>query len=368
MKVIPKYILIIVLCSMTLSYLGCKKDKVFFDYLRPSVGDTTTLLGVAGAERADSAANSVYLDLSKNVQTTVLRSSWDLGFYCGADDFRVIINHSIGETAAQTTRTTMPDAATALTDSTTNGAAMVLDYTTGNANNVDLVSADSSTYLPGTVIKQIAVNDADNKVYIIKRGSNSTVINVLKKIGYKVLIKRATNGYTVTYGRIADEANNLRTVLITKNDSYNFKYLSLANGAVTVDPSKLLWDIEFGVSTYKNATTPVVRPDFVLTNFMGGVKAAQVMITSTKNYDNFLATDVSGVTFLGTRDAIGSNWFDGSSAASADGKSLVVYTDRFYLIKDAKGNVYALNFNGGGARGNPVIRYRNIIDNEPKNL
>src|SRR5690606_25113376 len=54
-----------------------------------SEGTEIQLNGIAGEEPGSSAANSVFLDLSTNIQTPALRASWDLGFYGGAD-FRVI--------------------------------------------------------------------------------------------------------------------------------------------------------------------------------------------------------------------------------------------------------------------------------------
>ena len=364
MKIINKYTVIIILWVLTFSYLGCKKDSVHFDYLRPSKGDTTTLIGLAGTERGDSAANSVFIDLSKEVQTDVARSSWDLGFYCGTDDFRVIINNSYGATAVGVDKGM---AAVTAADSSANEPALTLNKTTGTASTVDLVTGDSTTYIKGTVIESISANDASNKTYIIKRGNDSRAFNTkLQLRAILVRITRATNGYNVTYGPLG--VSSFSTVLINKDASYNFKYLSFNSATATVEPSKLLWDFEYGATTYTNGTNPVFRSDFVMINFMGGVKAAQIM-TATKSFADFAKADLANVTWLGTRDVIGTNWFNvkASDASAAPGGSLPVYSDRFYVIKDAKGNVYKLSFAGGGGRGKPIIQYVNLIDNEPKN-
>ena len=58
-----------------------------------SDGTTITLNGIADKEAGSSAGNSVFLDLSANTQTPILRDSWDLGFNSGTD-FRVIINNT----------------------------------------------------------------------------------------------------------------------------------------------------------------------------------------------------------------------------------------------------------------------------------
>ena len=45
--------------------------------------------------------NKVFIDLSANRQTAVLRTNWDLGFYSEASDFRVILNSSSAMMAKQ---------------------------------------------------------------------------------------------------------------------------------------------------------------------------------------------------------------------------------------------------------------------------
>ncbi len=45
--------------------------------------------------------NKVFIDLSASRQTAVNRNNWDLGFYTGADDFRVILNSSSSMMAKQ---------------------------------------------------------------------------------------------------------------------------------------------------------------------------------------------------------------------------------------------------------------------------
>ena len=71
---------------------ACKKDVD--PVIPPSSGATVKLNGIAGTEAGSVAGNSVYLDLSGDRQTNILRSGWDLGFYCGSD-FRVILNNSV---------------------------------------------------------------------------------------------------------------------------------------------------------------------------------------------------------------------------------------------------------------------------------
>ena len=64
---------------------ACKKDVDPVFIIPPSTGAQIKLNGIAGTEAGSVAGNSVYLDLSGDRQTNILRSGWDLGFYCGSD-------------------------------------------------------------------------------------------------------------------------------------------------------------------------------------------------------------------------------------------------------------------------------------------
>lgn len=362
-----KYVVMLVLCYMTFSYLGCKKDTIHIDYRRPSQGDTTTLIGTSGRERGDSALNSVFLDLSKEIQTTVARSSWDFGFYCGKDAFKVIINHSMGATVTEIAGKSMTDVKQA--DSIANAGRMLLSETAGTAATVDPVTGDSTAYINGTVI-------ALNKVYILNRGNTKPGQPVAGQVytagtfkpGIKFMITQITNGYHIAYGNLNDPQFN--QVDVNKDVSYNFKYVSLSSLNVNVEPAKPLWDIEFTRTTYKGIKDPnvpvVIQPDFVMINFVGNVRAAEI-ISPTKDgagdYIKFSKDDVPNLVFSGQRDVIGVNWFDVVNSSTA---GYSIRTDRFYVIKDPLGNVYKLNFFGGGGRGRPIIRYKILVDNEPK--
>ncbi|HEY0175797.1 MAG TPA: HmuY family protein [Pedobacter sp.] len=354
---VTKYTVIAILCCMIFAYSSCKKDYIHIDYRRPLAADTLTLNGIAGLETGDNAANSVFVDLSKGVQTTVSRISWDLGFYCGVDTFRVIINHSHGATAIAVDKDLLSVKAS---DSVANATALSLDRTTGNIASVDPVSGSFSSYITGTVINEISANDANNKVYIICPGKGDDGVN--RYYGIKVKISRITNGYSVSYSRLEDPGFN--TVTVNKDPSYNFKYISFTSSVASVEPAKSLWDIEWGTSTYKNASAgAVLQPDFLMINFAAGVKAAQVMVAD-RAYKDFTKDDLAGITLSGNRDAIGVSWLNLTGSTQG---GYAINTDRYYIIKDKQDNVYKLNFFGGGSRGKPIIQYNILVDSEPKN-
>ncbi|SEA80152.1 HmuY family protein [Pedobacter hartonius] len=372
-----KYAAAIIVFYIMFAWAGCKEDTTRFFPIMPSAGDTVALAGLYSRERPDSAWKSVFLDFSKEVQTGVLRSSWDLGFYCANDTFRVIINSSLGAAAAQTDKINLNNITETDTALLATSKKLVLTIDTGNATTVDPVQADKAAYLSGTVIKEISANSSANNVYIIKRGANT---NLRFSKWIKVKINRTNNGYTVTYGNMNDNNNLYTTLTVTKDASYNWRYVSFSSRTSSYEPAKTSWDICWGSNTYvaMNADGTLItnpsgtvraqqQPDFVLINFMAGVTAYEVIPGNdvTKIYDNFTEADALAIpqaSWSAKRDAIGAKWRRLTTLDA--GGSLDINIDRFYLVKDAKGNIYSVSFAGGGSRGNQIVRYKRLHDAE----
>lgn len=346
--------LIAFLCIAT-AFTACKKDSDPIVVVPPSDGSTLTLNGLIGTEAGASAGNSVFVDFSTDKQTSVARETWDLGFYCGTD-FRVILNPTVGATAIALNKTDLNLVTAA--DSLAQGTALSLGQGAGAMSAVDAVDGNTSTYLNGTVIAAVSATDAENKVYLVNRGAAGLLSGA--RGWQKIRVIRNGAGYTLQYAKINE--TTFKTLTITKDAAYNFKAVSFVTGAATVEPLKADWDLQWGLSTYKaSATIPYTFSDLVVINFVGGVTAAEVL-TSTVSYADFAETNLSGVTFLDTREAIGSKWRV-TSAPPGSTAVVGVLTDRFYLVKDAAGNVYKLKFvsfttTDGGTRGKPVIEYK----------
>lgn len=314
-----------------------------------STGTTIQLNGIAAGEAGSSAANSVFLDLSGNTQTPVLRDSWDLGLYSGTD-FRVIINNTNAASAFMVDKADI----NAVSDKDLDVDTLAVGQGSGTLALVDDYTGDLSK----TVIKEISATDGDNKVYVINRkGGNANVLPVDQL--YKIRVLRKGSGYTLQYAKLNDTI--FKTVDITKDATGNFKYFAFAKEAeVAVEPLKARWDIEWGYSMYYTnfgtGLIPYGFSDLVFINKHANVQAAEVL-TSVVSYDAFAESNIAALTLSSDRDVIGSKWRTTSPAASA-----AVKTDRFYVIKDGAGNVYKLRFvsfiaNDGGERGKPKIEY-----------
>lgn len=313
-----------------------------------SAGSKLTLEGGTGGA---SAVNMVFVDFSEDKQTSAARAAWDLGFYGGSDDFRVIINHTTGAAAAITTKTDLAQVTAADTTALAASGALNLGQGSGTFDKIDPVDGNRSVYLGGTVIKQISATDADNKVFIVARGTSGAA----NRGWTKIRVLRNGSNYVLQYARINE--TTFRTVNVTKDANLNFTYVSFDSGAsVAIEPGKTNWDIVWTLSTYKaTPTIPYTFSDYVIHNFVGGVQAAEVL-TSAVSYADFKETNLSALTFSSNRETIGGNW------RITSGTPIGVKTDRFYVVKDAAGNIYKLKFvsfhsSDGGERGRPVIEY-----------
>jgi hypothetical protein len=322
----------------------------------PSLG-TALAAEVGGANQP----NQVFIDLSSGTMTKAQRTSWDLGFYSGAE-FRVVLNSSVKMAAKQLTSTNIDEIQ--VTDET-----MLINQGQGSASQIDDAAGD----ILKTAIAEVSANDADNKVYLINMGSNpATEAPALGKEGAasgtsrgwkKIRVLKSGNDYKVQYADI--DATTHSEITVTKKAGFNFTFLSLLDKKiVSVEPQKAQWDISF--STFTNVIpgatpTPYFYPDFVLNNLKGGAKTYQVLTTDF-TYDNFTLANVDQAKFTTDQRNIGSNWRSTSVTVNGTPVSqFVLKTDRFFIVKDPAGNTYKLKFTGGasaaGERGFPTFQY-----------
>ena len=343
-------------------FTACSKDETDpIIVVPPSDGNTLTLNGLIAAEAGTSAGNSVYVDFSTDKSTAVARDSWDLGFYSGSD-FRVVLNNSSSAGAKVTTATSL----SAITEADATGLTLAVSQATPAPTDFAYFDNYNGS-IANTVIPAISSVATDNKVIILNRGTGG---GIAARPWIKLKITRnTTGGYTLQYAELK-ETSNFKTIEITKDAAYNFKFVSLTSGAtVNVEPAKADWDIVWGYSVYKTlfGTPPVDVPynfsDLVFLNVLNGVTAAQVTVTATKTYASFTEADLASVTFSTSRDVIGANWRVTSVTATSG--PIGVNTAVFYLVKDGSGNVYKLKFVSfhaadAGTRGKPVIEYKLI--------
>ncbi len=295
-------------------------------------------------------SNKVFIDLSANRQTAVNRNTWDLGFYTGADDYRVILNSSAAMMAKQINKNDLTQVTAADTVGFSTAVAFnqfapatislpYIDYPNGDLTRTAIMATDAAA--------------ADNKVYIVNRGlapGNPAPARGWKKIR---ILRNASGGYTLQHADIA--ATTFSTIDIPKEEAYYFKYISFDNGAVSVEPAKKKWDIAWtyfsNVTNFGAGEVPYLFQDIILLN--RNVQVAKVM-TTTRTFADFGIADITSQTFLTTQNAIAADWRSGGGP----GTSPAVRADRYYIIKDGDNNYYKLRFTAltqNGERGYPAF-------------
>lgn len=351
--------------------------------------------------------NQVYIDLSTSSTTVVRRDIWELGFYTGSQN-RVFLNASILVTAAELSEFTDIDAVNSSTvfeaaiqlkslvnpqtgqiaDVTVNNteelkAGLPLGYSMyGDLENGIFFTDSKEGGLNGTTIAEVSTTDADNKVYVVSAGSEIPTETPnpgkIETTGnhrgfYKIRVLAAGNDYILQYAEL--DAENHQEVVISKDDTYNIKAFSLIDGAeVNVEPVKEEWDINF-ISVYSyygnfgGSVAGVTFSDYTLHNTLGDVGLYMVLTHETEgeetaetgapSFEEFTKDDVVESEFVyDDRAVVGSAWRE---TAGFGGSTNRVKDDRYYIVKDAAGNYFKLQFtafmSAGGERGYPQFKY-----------
>jgi hypothetical protein len=296
--------------------------------------------------------NKVFIDLSANRQVAVNRGNWDLGFYTGNDDFRVVLNSSSAMMAKGIDRTDL--SLVTIADTIGFSGDVVFSQTAPTTSSLAYIDHPSGD-LSRTAISSISATANENKVYIINRGfapGSPAPARGWKKVR---VIRNASGGYTLQHADIA--ATTFQEINIMKDGNYFFKYISFESGAVEVEPAKKKWDLAW--TYFSNATNfgtgevPYLFQDIILQN--RNVEVARVM-SSTTTFENFTETDLAGLTFSSTQTTIGADWRSGGGPGTAP----AVRTDRFYIIRDGDNNYYKLRFTAltqNGVRGYPAVEF-----------
>ncbi|MBC7948286.1 MAG: HmuY family protein [Chitinophagaceae bacterium] len=298
--------------------------------------------------------NKVFIDLSANRQTPVLRSNWDLGFYSGAEDYRVIINSSSAMMAKQVNKTDLAQ----VTAADTIGFATEVSFNQFSPTTISLPYIDyPNGDLTKTAISSIASNAGDNKVYIVNRGigtGSSAPARGWKKVR---IIRNASGGYTLQHADIG--STTFTSIDIPKDNAYFFKYVSFETGVLNVEPMKKKWDLAWtyfsNVTNFGTGEVPYLFQDIIVQN--RNVQVAKVLV-ATKAFADFGEADIATATFTSSQVSIGADWRSGGGPTSAP----AVRTDRYYIIKDGDNNVYKVRFTSltqNNERGYPA--YESVL-------
>jgi len=314
---------------------------------------TTSTLQINGG--GATFPNRVFVDLSANRQTAVLRTNWDLGFYSDAADFKVILNSSVGVMAKKLAKSDL----TQVTAADTTGLLEAVAYSSFAPDVLQMPYVDyPNGDLTRTAFGLIEPTAADNKVFIVNRGTGVGTSGVARGWKKVRIFRNGSGGYTIQHADIA--ATTFTTVEIPKNSAYFFNYFSFDNGSVSVEPEKTKWDISwsyFGyVTNFGTGEVPYLFQDIVSQN--RNVQILKVL-AATKAYADFSAANLTDGTVAAgpwayNQLTIGSDWRRTTPSPAQ------TYSDRYYIVKDGNNNYYKLRFielTDAGVRGFPKIEF-----------
>ncbi|MEM7659868.1 MAG: HmuY family protein [Bacteroidota bacterium] len=284
--------------------------------------------------------NQVFLDLETGTMTSVERTSWDVGFEASNEGHHVILNTSNYMQAAATGSN---DFATVWTES----EAQSLSFDFDSASGVLAHTRLAEWWSPEQQL-------ASEEVYIIDRGRDLD----LKARGYQKLqlLEVTSAGYTFRYGALDDPEGQL--IQLDKNPSFNWIHFSMEMGTpVSVQPPKTDWDLQFSYYSFRFPDGFPYYLTGVLTNRYQ-VRSAEIL-DETKLWEELSLADTTAFPFRSEIDEIGYDWKVYLFGPPA---GFVVDSDRFFLVKDTEGLVYAIRFldfyNAEGQKGFPQFTYR----------
>jgi len=315
---------------------------------------------------------SVYVNLREASQTKVGRDSWDLGFYSGADDYRVVLNPGAYIMAQALESNDL----SAVSSQDTIGMSEKMDqFSIFNAviQNPPPQWLEESTFwidnsngdISETAIEEVSSTDAENQVYIVNRGWS---VNESPRGWMKIRVLRSGGGYELQYAELDSE--EYQTAQISKDSDYNFTFFNFDSGIVSVEPPKDEWQLCFssGLSlfNFRGFVVPYGFRDYVFHNRYG-VEVAEVLyedesVDILAEYESFDVSDLNTIDFNPEISTIGSGWR--SVGNPQTGGETGVRSDRFYVIQDADGIHYKLLFAGmlneTGERGYPSVLFERI--------
>ncbi|NEQ54531.1 MAG: hypothetical protein F6K11_31100, partial [Leptolyngbya sp. SIO3F4] len=293
-----------------------------------------------------------FVDLSKLQQINVSTQSWDLGFATEAGVQKVVLNSAAFVMARSLDKSNLDQ----VNEEDTLGFAATMaipqfDPSVGASAWVDHPSGDLSR----TAFGGISNNAANAKVFIIKRNGEN-------RNWKKVKVYSQGEDYVVEHADIA--ATDFASTTINKDAAFNFNFLDLDNGEVSVEPEREVWDIMYGTYTEllnlggPGLDIPYGFKDFIITN-RTGVSVAMVLEENIA-YADFASSDIAVLEFNTEIDAIGENWRSGGGPNSGP----ALHTDRFFVIQDGEGNYFKLLFtrltSTDGERGKPEFTFERI--------
>ena len=273
----------------------------------------------------DTYINQVYYNLHDSAEeSTVVKTSWDLGFENSVSGWRVIVNSSCFMKTASLEGQQFGNAVD------TTGAKWVFNPSDGSADS--LVVGRWFTVKGNDTI-------GTNRLLLIDRGIDEAG-NVR---GFRQLMVDSLRNGTY-YFRIADmKGTNQHSYSVSKQGNANHVLFSISNPTSLVkEPDNTSWDILFTQYTtllYTDAGEPY---PYLVTGVTLNPVLVEVAVDSITPFADVTFEKTQTMTFTKQADRIGYLW----KRYNFNSGSYTVNTDIVYVIRDTKGFLYKMRFIG----------------------
>jgi hypothetical protein len=300
---------------------------------------------IAVIEMTPTYAEQFYFNLASNaVIKRTPRYSYDLMFDCAAGKFNIWLNTAKMMSVKRTGKADMDSVS--LSD--TLGGKWFFDMGAFNPDSNAIGQWWNNNTLPQPT--------SAGQVYIVQLGVDGNGYG----LGYVKMKLNNFNGssYSVTF---SDFVLPAQTIVISKDETYNYKYLSLTGSGTIIDaePPKTDWDLCF--TRYTIFFYAPYNIPYEVTGVLNNPSRVQAYMDSTLNFDSITISNFNQNRLTTRRDGIGYEW---KRYSSLDANGTYTMNPHYtYYIKADEDQFYKLHFfsfEKDGIRGYPSFEYYRI--------
>ncbi|MFA6571102.1 MAG: HmuY family protein [Bacteroidota bacterium] len=273
---------------------------------------------------------------------------WDLGFACKDSSNYIILNSAKFMKVADLGFKSFDEVSTADLDTITEEQ-WIYDSPSGN---LDSTAIGKWWTVENNKIVSLG------KVYIVDRGTNE----IGKKLGnvkFRIL-DYDNKTFKVVYANLKDNISHEYT--ITKNNDYNYTYLSLekTGNLLQIEPLKEQWDLVFSKYTELLTANDSNSMWYSVVGAYLNPNGGEAAMLKHAVFDSVNIGALDTLHLLKTRNAIGHDWkfFDLNTS------SYIVDPKVVYIIKSVSGFYYKLHFmdfyDDSGNKGTPLFEFQKL--------
>lgn len=329
-----KPVVLVLLALLTFS--SCFKEENLAPPKVGGIGNTAVI------EMGPEYADQYFYNITENrVISTNSRLAYDLMFDCAPGKFNVWLNTARFMCAIRTGKNDF--------------AAVNIEDTVGAEWHYELGEYTIDSNAIGTW-GNFALQEPTsyNQVYIVSLGldANNNPAGFIK-----VRMKNfAGNSYTIEYQAFG--SNQINNILVSKDNAYNYRYVTFSNGPRVVDgiePEKAAWDFCF-----TRYTVIFYEPTFLpyeVTGVLHNPAKVSAYMDSTYTFNDVTLGDFDVNRLQTRRDAIGYDWkrYELGDYTTKTHYTYFVKTDELHLYK-----LRFLDFKKNGVKGYPTFEYQQL--------